>query len=111
MNARKILLQAKMNNGISINSEGTEPTQGYMVSIPGEETRVNILDIWTIETYITILDQLNLYYYLGIWKEGKTWYLDISVNILDIKRAKQLGNEYNQKAVWDVVNKKEIYLK
>ena len=44
--------------------------------------------------------------YIGVWGEET----EISFHVKDLNTAMDIGRSYNQKAIWDWANKKEIWL-
>lgn len=105
--------------GLSISMvDGHQPTIGFMVAKPPEFGKiVDEADFFDPEKGPKIMSQYMREQkadlatgknYLGTWlKDGKI-YLDVSENIMDRDEAIRLGQERNQKAIWDVVNQTEI---
>jgi hypothetical protein len=54
------------------------------------------------------LNNKNLF--IGGWKYKKTFYLDLSLYIKETNLSEKIGRIFNQKAIFDIKNKKEIYL-
>ena len=50
--------------------------------------------------------------YIGGWKDTKTeeYYIDITVIVSDIHTAKLIGKKFKQKAIWDGLEFKEIWI-
>jgi len=105
--------------GLSISMvDGHQPTIGFMVAKPPEFGKIvdeadffdpdkgpKIMSQYMREQKADLATGKN---YLGTWlKDGKI-YLDVSENIMDRDEAIRLGQERNQKAIWDVVNQTEI---
>jgi hypothetical protein len=72
----------------------------------------NELDLeLSIKKMLKNLDKyFNKDYVLGWWEYKGYIYLDISRNILDLKKAKEIGLKQFQKAIFDIINGKEIFL-
>ena len=93
-----------------------EPAEGYMVAIELLKKYPNISSVNTHEVsgllreYCSKLDQSLLY--IGSWQDPETneVYFEVSLNIDDLEKAKNIGNIHDQKYIWDVVNKKNIKL-
>lgn len=49
-------------------------------------------------------------YFIGSWIDNDIVYLDVSINPSEKELALFWGKEFNQLAVYDVVNQKTIYL-
>jgi hypothetical protein len=102
------------NHGISEDLNGVSPTSGYMVSLAGKESQhpdystipADVVNEVCREYHQTI--EPNTYF--GAWIDEDILYLDNSVNIEDIETATAFGRANNQIAIWDVVNRKTIYL-
>jgi len=124
MNLKEFLKSTIQNNGASYNLITGElnPNKGYMVALQGKEQR------FVFDTYNTKSLQYNVAnyikdnaliliggvvcsdYFLGSWVHNGEIYLDISVNVGDLKEALFLGKKYKQLAIWDCENKCEIKL-
>lgn len=109
-----IIQTALRNQGITYNlvTGETNPTQGYMVSLPDREVREEVLTPENLIRFIAInadkLAENNKY--LGIWQDGN-WCLDVSANITHKEEAIKLAKKWNQKAIWDCEKKEAIELK
>ena len=88
-----------------------ESKTGYMVSYFETEKTFNIdkIDYEAISNIILERQaDLKENEYLGFWiYEGKL-YIDISINILDLKQAKKVGINNNQLAIYDLSNDTSI---
>lgn len=108
-----IIQTALRNQGITYNlvTGETNPTQGYMVSLPDREVREEVLTPSIILHFIAInadkFEENNKY--LGIWQDGN-WCLDVSANIAHKEEAIKLAKKWNQKAIWDCEKKEAIEL-
>jgi hypothetical protein len=114
------VLDVVRNNpgGFSVTPNGTSPTGGYMVSLPGHSLIVNEADLagpkgrdileGYAQQHAQALAQSGAH--LGGWTDkasGKT-YLDVSQNVSRASHAIKLGKERNQIAVWDVKRSREV---
>jgi hypothetical protein len=103
------------NQGCSMNLDGIEPVEGYMVSIAGREQKINALAFNDahVDSFIRAnLDKLYLRsFFIGTWMHEDQVVIDIYMNVLyDLDYAKQIAVDNGQIAIWDVLNKKEIEL-
>lgn len=98
---------------------GQMPTSGFMVSIPGHSKIVSEADLHgqhgehLIEQYAKehadVLQEPGAH--IGGWTDtasGKI-YLDVSHNFKGKSAAVKAGKKYNQIAIWDVKNSREIH--
>jgi hypothetical protein len=60
----------------------------------------------------TTLEEVETGETVGVWKDkdGKVW-VDKVIRLSDLTKALMLGKMFEQKAIYDVVNKKEIEVK
>lgn len=110
----------KNPGGFSVKpTTGKMPTSGFMVSIPGHSKIVSEADLHgqnggrLIEQYAKenaeVLQHPGAH--IGGWTDqasGKT-YLDVSHNIASMSKAVKAGKRFNQIAIWDVKNSREIH--
>lgn len=87
--------------------------RGYMVSIQGQEVKVDKNDIQGIKKEIEkkrefIKDKRGLY--IGLWLEDDVMFVDVSVHIINYLRALEIGRCNKQKAIYDLRNNNSIYL-
>ena len=88
------------------------PEIGYMVSDKGSELIMPIKDIKPLlKTCISkYAYKLKKDKYFGLWIDKEKCYFDISENVQDLKIAIIQGMKNGQKAIFDISNKKSIYL-
>ena len=103
-------LKAILNNGGGNYSEGKliNYSTGYMVSIEDVvkiNKKVSILNICKIVNHL-----IKNYQNLGFWVNGGFIYIDNSININSLKKARTIGKLYNQLAIWDCNNNTEIQI-
>jgi len=105
--------------GLSIKmTDGSLPDKGFMVSKPPTFSKiVPKEEFYDKEKGKAILreymeknekDLATGTNYLGTWENEGKIYLDVSMNVSSESDAVSLGRDNNQKAVWDVINQKEI---
>lgn len=60
----------------------------------------------------TTLDEIEVGETVGVWKDenDKVW-VDKVVRLSDLTKALMLGRVFDQKAIYDIINKKEIEVK
>lgn len=60
----------------------------------------------------TTLDEIEVGETVGVWKDenDKVW-VDKVVRLSDLTKALMLGKVFDQKAIYDIINKKEIEVK
>ena len=86
---------------------------GYMVSYFETEKTFDLDNINYNEVGKLILDRqadLKENEYLGFWVYKGKLYIDISINILDLKQAKQVGITNNQLSIYDLSNDTSIQI-
>ena len=103
------------NHGATLLKSGKNANYltGYMVSIK-DIKKIDITKTTQSKQIDTINKNLKLLknnQNLGLWLDKNILYIDISKNIKTKQHAENLGRKYNQIAIWDIVNNKNIYLK
>lgn len=119
VNAKRIYKQTKKDGGASIDiSTGMKAFNGYMVAKYPDKSKwidAKISEKKQVEEFkkyltnnLKELSEKNLYF--GTWydKETNKISIDISEQIGNAKKAKEIGEERNEKAIWDVKNVTEI---
>ena len=86
---------------------------GYMVSIKGQEIKVNKNDIEGIKKEIEkkrefIQDKKGLY--IGLWLDNDIMYVDVSIHIIDYLEALEVARDNDQLAIFNLQKKDSIYL-
>lgn len=86
---------------------------GFMVSIKGQEVKVNKNDIKEIKKEIEkkrefIGNKKGLY--IGLWLDNEILYIDISIHIIDYLEALEVARNNDQLAIFDLKKKDSIYL-
>lgn len=86
---------------------------GFMVSLYGYETKINIDNIEDIkkeiETKREIAENINDAY-VGLWVDNDILYIDISKHIKNYNRALEVARNNAQLAIYDLKNNASIYL-
>jgi hypothetical protein len=114
MNLRNLLKEINDNGGVSYNitTGDYNPTDGYMVSLPGYEMAFDKVEEQDIKDYIVanIEALTNDNAYFGVWYDGNLIYLDISIKINDLYEACYSGITNEQLAIFDNANTVAIHL-
>lgn len=114
MNYLQVIEKTKQNGGITMNTSGEEPKNGFMVSLIGNEKKLRLkkFTVKNLKKYLNdnyrYLNSENMYF--GTWIDKKTVYLDISLNIKDERKAILAGKVNKQKAIYYIDEKKVINL-
>lgn len=107
-----LLSSLLLDGGFSVNLNGDEPTDGFMVGglVPSVEIVAKDIRASDLARFVAehedILDNLSCFF--GSWNDEGTIVLDVSDNIEDGLWAYIVAQNRGQKAIWDVVNKKEL---
>lgn len=116
MNLQTFLSEVLKNNGGSYNITTGEsnPTDGYMVSLPNNELIIDADDLCTTilsEYIMTNIEELcSDKSFVGLWIDNGKAYLDVSVKYNDIEAACYVGILSDQKAIYDNANEVAIHL-
>ena len=103
------------NKGATLdyNYNNFKSDRGYMVSLKGQEVKVNKNDIENIKKEIEkkrefIKDKKGLF--IGLWLEDDILYIDVSIYIIDYLKALEVARNNEQKAIYDLQKNDSIYL-
>jgi hypothetical protein len=114
MNLRNLLKEINDNGGVSYNitTGAYNPTDGYMVSLPGYEMTFDKVEEQTIKDYIlkNIEELTSMDAYFGAWTDQNKIYFDISIKIEDLYEACYSGIVNEQLAIYDNANAVAIHL-
>jgi hypothetical protein len=116
MNLQKFLSEVLKNNGGSYNITTGEsnPTDGYMVSLPNREWVFNADDLCTNSLKEYIIDNAEELSsdksFVGLWIDNNKAYIDVSVKHDDLETACYVGIINDQKAIYDNANAVAIHL-
>lgn len=114
MNNKKII-EILENKGATLDNNYNDFTsdKGFMVSLKGQEKKVNKNDIEEIKKEIENKKRLienKKGLYIGLWLENDTLFIDISIHIIDYLKALEVARNNDQLAIFDLKNKDSIYL-
>ena len=103
------------NKGATLdyNYNNFKSDRGYMVSLKGQEVKVNKNDIENIKKEIEkkrefIKDKKGLF--IGLWLEDDILYIDVSIYIIDYLKALEVARNNEQKAIYDLQKNDSIHL-
>ena len=111
----KKIIEIIKNEGATLDSNYNDfkSDKGFMVSIKGQEIKVNKNDIQGIKKEIEkkrdfIQDKKGLY--IGLWLDNDIIYVDVSIHIIDYMEALEIARNNDQLAIFDLKKKDSIYL-
>ncbi len=116
MNLQTFLSEVLKNNGGSYNITTGEsnPTDGYMVSLPNNELVIDANDLCATvlsEYIINNAEELSSdKSFVGLWIDNGKAYIDVSVKYDDVETACYVGIINDQKAIYDNANAVAIHL-
>ena len=116
MNLQTFLSEVLKNNGGSYNIATGEsnPTDGYMVSLPNNELVIDADDLCATmlsEYIIGNAEELSSdKSFVGLWIDNGKAYIDVSVKYDDLETACYVGILNDQKAIYDNANVVAIHL-
>jgi hypothetical protein len=116
MNLSNLVHELALTGGFSynVNTGESNPSNGYMVSLLGNEQQFffDDFDNKDLKNYFfSHSEQLaKPESFLGGWLDGNRVYLDVSINIQDIENAIYTGICNSQKSIYDCANKNYINL-
>lgn len=103
------------NKGATLDKEynNFSSSVGYMVSIKGQEVKVNKNDIEEIKKEIEkkrefIKDKQGLF--IGLWLDNDIMFIDVSIHIVDYLEALEVARNNDQLAIYDLQKNDSIYL-
>lgn len=101
-------------------TRGMTPTVGYMVSIPGPEKKIRLAGKSPRELTASLRRFAREHqellrdprHYIGGWVKESTGvlYLDVSLVETDVKKVRQMANEYEQEAFYDAQCGQEVFV-
>lgn len=111
----KKIIEIIKNEGATLdcNYNNFKSDRGYMVSIKGQEIKVNKNDIEEIKKEIEkkrdfIGNKKGLF--IGLWLDNDMMYIDISIHIINYLKALEVARNNEQKAIYNLKNSDNIYL-
>ena len=109
------IMEIIKNEGATLdyNYNNFKSENGFMVSLKGQEIKVNKNDIKGIKREIEkkrefIKDKKGLF--VGLWLEDDILYIDVSIHIINYLRALEVARNNDQKAIYDLQKNDSIYL-
>lgn len=111
----KKIMEIIKNEGATLdyNLNDFKSDRGFMVSLKGQEVKVNKNDIQGIKKEIEkkrefIKDKKGLF--IGLWLDDDMMYIDVSIHIVDYMEALEIARNNDQKAIFDLQKNDSIYL-
>lgn len=109
-----IYTYTNQNGGGTFNEYGEvqDLNSGYVVALKGHEkvTKDNEQEVTsTFNSLFTLARSLGAF--IGTWKHNDKVYIDLSMHVLSLAKAIEMGKRNKQIAIWDCKNKEEIILK
>lgn len=109
------IMEIIKNEGATLdcNLNDFKSDRGFMVSIKGQEVKIDKNDIEEIKKEVEkkrefIKDKRGLY--VGLWLEDDVLYIDVSIHIIDYVKALEVARNNDQKAIYDLKKNDSIYL-
>ena len=109
------IIEIIKNEGATLdyNYNNFKSENGFMVSLKGQEVKVNKSNIEEIKKEIEkkrefIKDKKSLY--VGLWVDSDMMYIDVSIHIVNYLKALRVARNNEQKAIYDLKNSDSIYL-
>ena len=109
------IMEIIKNEGATLdcNLNDFKSDRGFMVSIKGQEVKIDKNDIEEIKKEVEkkrefIKDKRGLY--VGLWIEDDVLYIDVSIHIIDYVKALEVARNNDQKAIYDLKKNDSIYL-
>ena len=109
------MIKKIINNGgatLDVNYNNFNASAGYMVSLYGYETKIDVNNIEAIKKEIENKKEIaqKTKGYIGLWVENNLLYIDISKYIINYNKALEVARNNKQLAIYDLKNDKSIYL-
>ena len=111
----KKIMEIIKNEGATLdyNYNNFKSENGFMVSLKGQEVKVNKNDIENIKKEIEkkrefIKDKRGLF--IGLWLDSDIMFIDVSIHIINYLKALEVARKNEQKAIFDLQKKDSIYL-
>ena len=109
------IMEIIKNEGATLdcNYNDFKSDRGYIVSVKGQEVKVNKNDIQGIKREIEkkrefIENKKGLF--IGLWLDNDILYIDVSIHIINYLKALEVARNNEQKAIFDLKNNESIYL-
>lgn len=112
-NERIIEIIENRGSTLDSNYNNFNSNEGFMVSIKGQEVKVNKNDIQGIKKEIEkkrefIGNKKGLF--VGLWLDNDIMFIDVSIHIIDYMEALEVARNNDQLAIFDLKNNDSIYL-
>lgn len=111
----KKIMEIIKNGGATLdkNYNNFNSDSGFMVSLKGQEIKVNVSNIEDIKKEIEkkrefIGNKKGLY--IGLWLDSDIMYIDVSIHIIDYLEALEIARNNDQLAIYDLQKNDSIYL-
>lgn len=111
----KKIMEIIKNGGATLdkNYNNFNSDSGFMVSLKGQEIKVNVNNIEDIKKEIEkkrefIGNKKGLY--IGLWLDSDIMYIDVSIHIIDYLEALEIARNNDQLAIYDLQKNDSIYL-
>lgn len=102
-------------SGASVNTLGSKPKRGFMVSI--DESFERVFDSVNFLVIVNYLNEIKPFLTkhnnkcVGVWKRNGKFYFDVSTNINNLSLAISSAKMHNQKAIFHLDTQTEIDVK
>lgn len=111
----KKIMEIVNNGGATLDSNYNDfsSNKGYMVSLEGQEVKVDKNNIEEIKKEVEkkkdfIKDKKGLY--IGLWLDSDIMFIDVSIHIIDYLEALEVARNNDQLAIYDLQKNDSIYL-
>ena len=111
----KKIMEIIKNEGATLdyNYNNFKSDIGFMVSLKGQEVKIDKNDIEEIKKEIEkkrefIKDKRGLF--IGLWLDSDIMFIDVSIHIINYLKALEVARKNEQKAIFDLQKKDSIYL-
>ena len=109
------IIEIIKNGGATLdgNYNDFKSNAGFMVSIKGQEVKVNKNDIQGIQREIEkkrefVENKKGLF--IGLWVDNDVMFIDVSIHIVNYLKALEIARNNDQLAIFDLKNNNSIYL-
>lgn len=104
----------KNRQGLTIDVVGNMPEhKGYVISVPkyGKIFDLNKDTPDIVQLYKDYQNHFESFmYWFGFWFDSGKLYVDYNMILQDLPLALKLGKDFNQLAIFDLTNQKEIFI-
>lgn len=114
MSNDKIIEYIKNNGGITLTDKGEQAKleKGFMVSLFGTEYKTENKRemIEKVNEYLEKIKDNKEGLFVGVWLEDRTYYVDLSINIIDKVEALEFGKKHKQISVYNIKEDSYLYI-